>query len=93
MGFHVGRAGTGANAADFIFYEQFADERLAEARGMWLALDLAFFCKRGEHGDILRYLRSTRMLWERHVITEDISKCLVPAFALEWCGAEKHFIH
>ena len=40
MGFHVGRASAGSDAAVFIFYEEFADERLAEARGMALALSL-----------------------------------------------------
>lgn len=32
------------------------------------------------------------MLRERHVIAEDVSERLIPAFALEWCGAKQHFI-
>lgn len=32
------------------------------------------------------------MLWEWHVIAENVSERLVPAFTLEWCGAEEHFI-
>lgn len=32
------------------------------------------------------------MLWEWHVITENVSECLVPTFALEGCGAKQHFI-
>ena len=32
------------------------------------------------------------MLWERHIIAENVSKCLISAFALEWCSAEEHFI-
>lgn len=34
MGFHIGRAGAGTDAAEFIFYKEFPNERLAEARGM-----------------------------------------------------------
>ena len=34
MGFHVGRAGAGADAAQFVFYEELANERLAETVGM-----------------------------------------------------------
>lgn len=41
VGFHVGRAGAGTDAADFVFYEEFADERLAEAGGIRSAIDLA----------------------------------------------------
>lgn len=32
------------------------------------------------------------MLWEWHVIAENVSECLISAFALERCRAEKHFI-
>lgn len=32
------------------------------------------------------------MLREWHVIAENVSECLVPAFAFEWCGAEEHLI-
>ena len=31
VGFHVGRAGAGTDAAEFVFDEEFADEGLAEA--------------------------------------------------------------
>ena len=42
MGFHVGCASAGTDAAGLIFYEEFADERLAEAGDIGSALDLAF---------------------------------------------------
>lgn len=42
MSFHVGCASAGTDAAEFIFYEEFADERLAEAGHKKSALDLAF---------------------------------------------------
>ena len=32
------------------------------------------------------------MLWERHIIAENVSKCLISTFALERCSAEEHFI-
>ena len=32
------------------------------------------------------------MLWERHVIAENVGECLISAFALEGCGAEEHLI-
>ena len=32
------------------------------------------------------------MLWERHIIAEDVGECLISAFALEWGSAEEHFI-
>ena len=35
MGFHIGRAGTGTDSAELIFYQEFTDERLAEARNIW----------------------------------------------------------
>lgn len=87
VGFHIGCAGAGADAAELVFYEEFADERLAEAEGMGSAFDLTHMPK-GRYGDILRYLRSTRMLWEWHVFAENVSECLIPVFALKWCGAE-----
>ena len=39
VGFHIGRASTGADAAEFIFDEEFADKRLAEAKAIGSALD------------------------------------------------------
>lgn len=45
VGFHVGRAGAGTDAANFVFDEEFADERLAEAGGIRSAIDLAFLQK------------------------------------------------
>lgn len=48
MGFHVRRAGARTDAAEFIFYEKFSDERLAEARGMGSANNLASSAK-GEY--------------------------------------------
>ena len=33
------------------------------------------------------------MLWERHVIAENVSKRLISAFALEGCSAEEHFVN
>ena len=33
VGFHIGGAGAGADAAEFVFDEEFADEGFAEARG------------------------------------------------------------
>ena len=40
MAFHVGRASTGADATEFIFNEEFADKRLAEAKVIGSALGL-----------------------------------------------------
>ena len=34
VGFHVGGAGAGADAAEFVFDEKFADEGFAKARGV-----------------------------------------------------------
>lgn len=42
MSFHIGCASAGTDAAELIFDEEFADERLAEAGNMESALDLAF---------------------------------------------------
>lgn len=51
MSFHVGRAGAGSDAADFIFYEELADEGLAEARRMGSTIiDLEFLQKRRIRG-------------------------------------------
>ena len=41
MSFHVGCASAGTDAAELIFYEEFADERLAKARDVGSALDHA----------------------------------------------------
>ena len=50
VSFHIGRAGAGTDAADFIFYEKLADERLAEARRMGSTIDLEFMQKRRIRG-------------------------------------------
>ena len=45
VSFHVGRACAGTDATEFVFYEEFADERLAKARGMRSAPNLTFMEK------------------------------------------------
>ena len=45
VGFHVRRAGAGSDSAEFIFYKEFSDERLAEARAVGSAINLAFSTK------------------------------------------------
>ena len=39
VGFHIGRTGTGADAAKFILNQEFADKRLAEAKALVSVFD------------------------------------------------------
>ena len=39
VGFHIGRTGTGADAAEFILDQEFADKRLAEAKAIVSVFD------------------------------------------------------
>ena len=39
VGFHIGRTGTGADAAEFILNEEFADKRFAEAKAFVSVFD------------------------------------------------------
>lgn len=41
VGFHIGRAGTGADAAEFILDQEFADKRFAEAKALVSVFDFA----------------------------------------------------
>ena len=50
VGFHIGRTGTGADAAEFILDQEFADKRLAEAKAIVSVFDFIHANKMRKEG-------------------------------------------
>lgn len=90
MGFDVGGAGTGADAAELVFDEEFADERFTETATASLVAGRN--AAEGREGSILRYLWCPTLFGEGHLIPQYIGKGGVAILALEGRCAIQHFV-